>query len=125
MQSQRRAFERYYPRILAGGVTLREIGQSLEKGDIAEVNAAVNSKEFDVRFRRALSIYATSFSDSVLNQQSQDLLYVTNRLFQELESLKDASAVTDDVMEHYKVSTEAYLKYNKIARLPKEMVAGL
>lgn len=124
VQSQRRAYERYYPRILAGGATLRQIGESLEKGDIVEANASVNSKEFDVKFRRALSIYATSFSDSVLSQQSQDLIYVTNRLFDELKLLKNADSVTDDVIEHYKVSTEAYLKYNKIARLPKEMVSA-
>lgn len=124
-QSQRRAYERYYPRILAGGVRLREIGQSLSKGDIAEANAAVSSKEFDVKFRRALSIYATSFSDSVLSQQSQDLLYVTNRLFDELNSFKNATSVTDDVMEKYNTATEAYRKYNKIARLPKDMVAGM
>lgn len=123
--SVRRAFERYYPRILAGGVTLREIGDSLSKGDIAAANEAASSKEFDVKFRRALSIYATSFSDSVLSQQSRDLLFVTDRLFNELAAFKNSTSVTDEVMEHYKICTEAYLKYNKIARLPKEMVAGL
>lgn len=110
VQSQKRSFERYYPRIAAGGDTLRSVGDMLGQGDVAGAKEAVEAKEFDIKFRRALNIYATSFSDSALNKQSQELLYCSERLFNELETLKKAEKITNEVLEHYTIATEAYGK---------------
>jgi len=125
VQATRRAYERYYPRISSGGDTLRSIGVSLRSGDVSTAKDAVESKEFDIKFRRALSIYATTFSDNYVGQKTRDLQFVTNRLFDELDKVKSAGEVTDEVMEHYKTATEAYSKYVNIARLPKELLVGI
>lgn len=125
VQATRRAYERYYPRISSGGATLRSIGASLRSGDVAAAKLDVESKEFDVKFRRALSIYATTFSDNYVGQKTRDLQLVTNRLFDELDKVKQAPEVTEEVMEHYKIAAEAYTKYVNIARLPKELLVGI
>ncbi len=123
LMAARRSFERYYPRISAGGATLREIGAQLSKGNTSEVAAAVEAREFDVKFRRALNIYATSFSDNYVGQKSRDLQLCTNKLFDELGAMK-ASSEAEDAVEHYSMAVEAFKKYVKIARLPKETAEG-
>lgn len=121
--SAKRAYERYYPRISAGGETLKAVGASLAADRADEAAAAVSDPLFDVKFRRALGIYATSFSDSSVSQQSRDLVRCADRLFDQL-GLMVAAADADGKMERYSLAVEAYQKYVKIARLPKEAAMG-
>lgn len=124
LQSAKRAFDRYYPRIAAGGETLRSLAPLLSRGDVGAISEAVSQRDFDVKFRRALNIYATSFSDNYIGQKTKDLQYCANRLFDELSAMKNVQAVDENVMEHYTIAVQAYSKYVRIARLPQELLDG-
>lgn len=124
LQSAKRALDRYYPRIAAGSETLRSIGAMLARGEVSAASAAANEREFDVKFRRALDIYASSFSDNYVGQKTKDLKVCSNRLFDELGALKTAESIDDEIMQHYTVAVEAFTKYVRIARLPIELLDG-
>jgi hypothetical protein len=58
------SLDRYFPRIQTGLAQLRQVRDAIKAGDIAQARSIVQDKTFDIKLRRAMSIYATSFSDS-------------------------------------------------------------
>ena len=63
--------DRYHPRILSFLATVAEIGGLLKKNDVSAARELIVDKQFDIRARRALSIYATSFSDNYVTETSR------------------------------------------------------
>jgi hypothetical protein len=64
MVSGKVSLERYLPRIQTGLSQLREIRDAVKAGDLAMARRVVEDITFDQKLRRALNVYATSFSDS-------------------------------------------------------------
>jgi hypothetical protein len=58
------SLDRYFPRIQTGLGQLHQVRDAIKAGDIAQARSIVQDKTFDIKLRRAMSIYATSFSDS-------------------------------------------------------------
>lgn len=120
----RRSLDRYYPRILAGLEMLKSVKQKVVAKDASTIGEITETKLFDIGFRRALSIYATSFSDNYLGQQSKNLLACVDGMYSELSKVK-AAADQDDAVLHYNRAVLAIEKYFLVARLPTDAVAGL
>lgn len=118
----KRAFERYYPRIVAGVDQVREV-RGIVAGADGSVAAVVDSRVFDVKLRRALSIYATSFSDNYLGERSRDLLRSVDVFYREMAKVKGAAE--GDCVEHYNKAVDALQEYFEVARLDSSVVKGL
>lgn len=117
----KRSFDRYHPRILALIESTRQIRSLVPKGDATAANDIINGKLYDVKGRRALSIYATSFSDNYLGQRSKDMLGSVNRFYKEMGFV----AAGTDMVEHYGKAVAMLREYYEGARLPKQELAGL
>lgn len=121
--SAKRAFDRYYPRIVDGSDILREVGKCLARGDVADAASLTEDKKFDIKFRRALRIYATSFSDNYVGKQSRQMLSCIDGMYGELQKMKDAPT-PEEAAQHYSVAVSAFKAYIKIARLPGTVTEG-
>lgn len=121
----KRSFERYYPRIIAGVEQTKEIGNLVrsEAGNAA-VAEVIDGKLFDVKLRRALSIYATSFSDNYLGERSRDLLKSVDLFYAEMGKVKKAASQNEG-MEHYNKAVNAFADYFEVARLDKSPLNDL
>ena len=117
----KRSYERYHPRILATIETLRSVRDAVKASDASGVANLIDDRQFDVKSRRALSIYATSFSDNYLGERSRAMLKSVNGLYTELNLVK--KGVDMDV--HYAKAMENLEDYYKEARLPMNEIAGL
>lgn len=121
----KRSFDRYYPRIVAGVEQTREIRSLVRSGAggsaVAEV---VDGKVFDVKLRRALSIYATSFSDNYLGERSRDLLKFVDAFYAEMGEVKKAGNA-DEGVEHFNKAVNAIENYFEVARLDKSVLKDL
>lgn len=115
----KRAYDRYYPRIVEGVEKTKTIG-SLIKDD-ASIDEIVTDKVFDIKLRRAMSIYATSFSDNYLGERSRDMLKCVDRFYGELAKAREGT----ERKEHYNSAVVALVTYFEIARLDKTVVRGL
>lgn len=120
----RRAFDRYYPRILAGVDQVREVRGLVRGSGAGSVAEIVDGKVFDVKLRRALRIYATSFSDNYLGERSRDLLKCVDTFYAEMGKVKVASETVDGV-EHYNRAINALVNYFSVARLDKAVLKDL
>lgn len=119
----KRSYERYFPRIVAGVEQTRTIG-TLVGTDAAGIADIVDGRLFDIKFRRALSIYATSFSDNYLGERSRDLLKCVEAFYAEMGKVKTAAG-REDGREHYNKAVNAITEYFEIARLDKASLKGL
>lgn len=119
----KRSFDRYYPRILSGVDMMREV-RAIVKGGPGSVADIVDGKLFGVKLRRALSIYATSFSDNYLGQRSRELLSCVKRFYAEIEQVKEAGG-KEDMVEHYNGAVEALFVYFETARLDRAILKDL
>lgn len=115
------SFDRYHPRIVGAVDTMKKIGQVVKASDKTAAAELVKDKYFQVKARRAMSIYATSFSDNYLGGQSRLMLKCIDRMYSELDLL----ATGDDMTLHYAEAVKALKKYYEEARLPKAEVASL
>lgn len=97
----------------------RQVGQVVKNG--GSIDAIVSDKVFDVKLRRALSIYATSFSDNYLGQRSRDLLKCVERFYVELGRAKGG----EERVAHFNRAVDALGRYFEIARLDKAVLDGL
>lgn len=97
---------------------MSRVGECIKKKDISGATALIEDKQFSVRGRRALSIYATGFSDNYLGERSRDMLKCVDTIFVQLQSVKE-----DD--SHYAKAVEAMREYYRLARLPMEEVDAL
>lgn len=121
----KRAFDRYYPRIVAGVEQTREIRSLVRSGAGGEAVAeVVDGKLFDVKLRRALSIYATSFSDNYIGERSRDMLKYVDAFYAEMGQVKKAGN-TGDGVEHFNKAVNAFTNYFEVARLDKTMLKDL
>lgn len=121
----KRAYERYYPRIVAGVEQTRTIGTLVgTASDNAAIAEIVDGKLFDIKFRRALSIYATSFSDNYLGERSRDLLKCVDAFYTEIGKVK-AAGTAEEGKDHYNRAVNAMKNYFEIARLDKSSLKGL
>lgn len=117
----KRSYERYHPRILIAIETLRSVRDAVKASDASGAASFIDDKQFDIKARRALSIYATSFSDNYLGERSRAMLKSVNGLYTELNLVK--KGVDMDV--HYTKAMENLEDYYKEARLPMSEIAGL
>lgn len=115
------SFDRYHPRILAAIETVRQIGRAAANGDSATAATLLNDKIFLVKARRALSIYATSFSDNYLGKGSRKMLKYIDGMYAELELVAGGT----DMKEHYNAAIDMLEAYYTAARLPRAEVSGL
>ena len=120
----KRAFDRYYPRIVEGRDTLQQVGNALKENDMDTAKTLTSKKEFDIRFRRALSIYAGSFSDNYVGKETRQLMACVQKLFDEVHLLQEATS-KEDALQHYDIAVKAFAVYIKTARLPKDALSGL
>lgn len=121
LASAKRSFDRYHPRIVEALGTIRQIGAAAAKEDVAAAEALMADKLFSVKGRRAFSIYATSFSDNYLGEQSRALLKHVEKMFAELEAV----AKGKEMAMHYDRAIDQLELYYEESRLPKAEVVGL
>lgn len=117
----KRSFERYHPRIVEVVERLSMIGERIAAGDMEGANAMISDKQLDIRGRRAMSIYATSFSDNYLGERSRDMLRCVEGLFKELGLVAGGT----EVKMHYGKAVEFMVDYYTVARLPMSEVSKL
>lgn len=116
----KRSFDRYFPRIEEGYGRLLEIRDNIKDGDLEAAKAMVNDKVFDVRLRRAMTIYATSFSDASISQQSKELLACVDGFFDNLAKAVSSSS-TEAAIEKYNTAAQAFNAYLRVARVQKKL----
>lgn len=97
----------------------RQLGRVVKDG--GSIDDIVSDRVFDVKLRRALSIYATSFSDNYLGQRSRELLKCVERFYTELGKARAG----EERVAHFNRAVEALGRYFEIARLDKSVLDGL
>lgn len=114
----KRSYDRYFPRIEAGLEQAGEVRQAIIDGDIAKAKALTEEKTFDIKLRRAMSIYATSFSDSSINQQSRSLLACVDGFYDNTAKAVE-SKTQEESIENWNQAAAAFAAYIRVARLLK------
>lgn len=104
------------PRITAGIDEARIVGAAIKTGDLATAKDLAAAKTFDVKFRRALSIYATSFSDSNINKQSIELIACVKGFFLQVDKAVNAKDAEEAVAE-WNLASDALTAYIRVARI--------
>lgn len=117
-QAARRSYDRYFPRISQGLDEVQAVREAISAGDLAKAKELTEAKTFDVKFRRALSIYATSFSDSNINKQSLELLSCVSGFFGGVDKATTAES-KEAAVEDWNKAAEAMATYIRVARLAK------
>ncbi|PXF48458.1 hypothetical protein BWQ96_01627 [Gracilariopsis chorda] len=117
----RRSFDRYHPRILSLIDTLKEIRTFVTRSDASGAAALITDKQFDIKGRRALSIYATGFSDNYVGQRSKDMLRCVDGFYKEMGLVADGT----NMEEHYGKAVTLLNTYYEQARLPQKELSGL
>ncbi|KAI0565551.1 hypothetical protein FGB62_17g348 [Gracilaria domingensis] len=117
----RRSYDRYHPRILALIETMKQIRLYVTSDDVSGAAALITDKQFDVKGRRALSIYATGLSDNYVGQTSRDMLKYVDAFYKELAIVADGN----NMVEHYGKAVDLLDAYYKEARLPPQELSGL
>lgn len=98
---------------------MREIrDRIMSDGNIDEI---VQDKVFDVKLRRALSIYATSFSDNYIGERTRDMLKSVDAFYGEVGKAKEGG----ERVEHFNLAVDALQKYFEVARLDGKVLQGL
>lgn len=115
-QAARRSYDRYVPRIEAGIGEARIVGAAIKTGDLATAKDLASAKTFNVKFRRALSIYATSFSDSNINKQSIELIACVNGFFLQVDKAVNAKDA-DEAVAEWNLASDALAAYIRVARI--------
>lgn len=113
-----RSYQRYYPRIEAGVEQIRAVREAIGAGDIMRAKELAAEKTFDVKLRRALSIYATSFSDSNVNEQSRKLLAAVDGFYGGIAKATNATS-KEEAVEQYNKAASAFEAYVRVARINK------
>lgn len=117
----RRSYDRYHPRILSLIDTLKEIRIFVSSSDASGAAALITDKQFDIKGRRALSIYATGFSDNYVGQRSKDMLKCVDGFYKEMGLVADGT----NMEEHYGKAVALLNNYYEQARLPQTELSGL
>lgn len=112
------SFDRYYPRIEAGIEEVRAIRDAIANGDLDSAKKLAAERTFSIKLRRALSIYATSFSDSSVNKRSRDLLACVDGFYSNINAAAEAES-KEQAIEKYNTAASALQSYVRIARLNK------
>lgn len=115
------SYDRYHPRMLDAIEKVRQIGEAVAVGNTEAAAALINDKVFQVKSRRAFSIYATSFSDNYLNQDSRKMIKSIDKMYSELEKV----AAGTEMKEHYDTAIGFLKFYYKMARLPSTELTAL
>jgi hypothetical protein len=118
MMTKRRSYDRYFPRIEAGVPLVAAIGAAIKAGDLSFAKSLASDKVVDVQLRRSFNIFATSFSDSSVTVQTQQLLAAAAGFFDNLALAVDAKT-QDDAIAKFNVAVDAYKAYIRVARLSK------
>lgn len=115
----RRSFDRYFPRIESGLEEARAVREAVKSGDVARARELAAAKTFDIKFKRALNIYATSFSDSNVNKKSLELLACVNGFYDGVAKAVSASSTEAAVADWNKAAAamEAYIRVARLAKL--------
>lgn len=100
---------------------MRDIRAAVISHDAAKVRDIVDSKIFDIKGRRAMSIYATSFSDNYLSERSRGLIKCVEGFFKEVRLVAEGV----DMSDHYEKAVHFLNVYYRGARLPMEELDGL
>ncbi|CAN8065867.1 unnamed protein product [Agarophyton chilense] len=100
---------------------MKQIRSCVTSADVSAAAALINDKQFDVKGRRALSIFATSFSDNYLGERSRDMLKSVNGFYKEMALVASGK----DMVEHYKKAVTLLDAYYREARLPPQELSGL
>jgi hypothetical protein len=118
MATKRRSYDRYFPRIEAGIPLIAGIGTAIKAGNLPLAKSLAADKLVDIKLRRSLGIYATSFSDSSITVQSQELLAATAGFFENLNLAVNAKS-QDEAVAKFNLAADAYMAYIRVARLSK------
>jgi hypothetical protein len=97
---------------------VQAVREAVRAGELGKARELVRARTFDVRFRRALSIYATSFSDSNINKTSLELLSCIAAFFDGIDKALAAGTKEESVDDWNKAAT-AMEGYIRVARLSK------
>lgn len=89
--------------------------------DGGSIDEIVSEKVFEVKLKRALSIYATSFSDNYLGERSRELLKCVDRFYAEIGKAKGG----EERAVHFNRAVDALRRYFEIARLDKNVLDGI
>lgn len=93
----------------------------MKSQNASDVKTLITDKVFDVKARRAFSIYATSFSDNYLGERSRAMLKCVDGMYNELALVADGT----DMNLHYGKALDWLKQYYVEARLPGNEIEGL